>query len=89
MVAVGPRRIARRQPIIEIRAFTSPPIPARVNPGTGGRIIETTGAGQGIGWDTQRPFAVKMSVAYGEGIGFFRSFDIGYIGQVDVLNEIR
>jgi hypothetical protein len=62
---------------------------AKVTGSPGGRIVETSGEGQGIVWDTQQTFPVKSIVKYDEGLGFFRMFNAGYIGQVDVLNEIK
>ena len=62
---------------------------ARVTPGPRGRLIETTGTGIGIIWDTQKTFQFDTDVIYDEATEFFRMINVGYIGKIDVLNEIK
>jgi hypothetical protein len=69
--------------------YYQPGYTARVAAGSNGRLVETTGAGPGIVWDNQRTFQVRTAVIYDEPLGFFRMFDVGYIGKVDILNEIK
>ena len=69
--------------------FYQPGFKAKVTQGAGGRMIETIGRGAGIVWDTQQTFTVDATVKYDEALGFFRSFDVGYIGQIVVVNEIK
>ena len=85
----GRKRTARKRAPTVIRCYHQPGYTARVAAGSSGRLVETTGAGPGIVWDNQRTFQVRTAVIYDEALGFFRMFDVGYIGKVDVLNEIK
>lgn len=63
---------------------------ARIIPGKdGSKIVETTGNGQGVVLDSGNEFEFNHKVVYDDKLQFFRSFSVGYVGVVRVLNEVK
>jgi hypothetical protein len=66
-----------------------PEFVASVKVANGTRTINTVGTGHGKVLDTGETFSLNPTVTFDEALGFFRSFDVGYIGRVEVLNEVK
>jgi hypothetical protein len=66
-----------------------PEFVATVEARNGTRLVHTLGTGRGQILDNGKTFSINTNVTFDESLGFFRMFDVGYIGRIDVLNEIK
>ncbi len=69
--------------------YYQPEFTAKVSGAAGNRIVEVSGNGPGLVYDTKESFQVRTFVRWEEGLGFFRLFNVGYVGQIEVVNEIK
>ena len=62
---------------------------ALVRPKDGGRVVETSGRGQGVVMDSGRPFGFQTHVLWDDQLKFYREFDVGYVGKIRILSEVK
>ena len=62
---------------------------AHVPPKDGGRVVETSGDVEGLVMDTGRPFTFRTHVLWDDRLKFFREFDVGYVGKIRILSEVK
>lgn len=69
--------------------YYQPAFEAHVSGAPGNFVVEVRGNGPALFTDRNEPFQVRTYVKWEETLGFFRTVDVGYVGRIDVLNEIK
>ena len=66
-----------------------PEFAASIKTDNGSRTLQTVGVGHGTVLDTGQQFRINHTVTFDEALGFFRAIDVGYIGRIDVISEVK